>query len=278
MGINKRNVELVKPQSDRKLLALVDDKLQTKEILGKAGINFAKVYGVCQSFFEIDEFINSVNKESSFVLKPSRGYGGNGIEIIKRVEDDRWILSGNRQWDKFVQNDYIREILFGVYSMRDDSDVAFAEELIEAHEDISPFATDGLPDIRVIVYKGSSIAAMMRVPTNESNGKANLHAGGFAAAVDIVNGRILNGWYKNKKIDQHPESGIVLNVFKVPFWPEIIKISNSLLQHFNLQYMGVDFTVDKNNGPLILELNARPGLEIQNVLGKGMLTLIKDLK
>lgn len=278
MGINKRNVELVKPQTDRKLLALVDDKLKTKEILQKAGINFAKVYAVCQSFFEIDEFINQLNNEKSFVLKPSRGYGGNGIEVIKEVEKSNWNLSGNRVWNKHVQNDYIREILFGIYSMGDDSDVAFAEELIAAHEDISPFATVGLPDIRVIVYKGNSIAAMMRVPTKESNGKANLHAGGFATAIDIKNGRVLNGWYKNKRIEKHPESNVILGDYIIPFWTEIIEISNNLKEHFNLQYMGVDFTVDKNDGPLILELNARPGLEIQNVLGEGLLTLIEDLK
>lgn len=278
MGINKRNVELVKPQSDRKLLALVDDKLKTKDILRDAEISFAKVYEVCSSFFEVDKFIKLVNKYDSFVLKPSRGYGGNGIEIIKEVIDGKWHLSGGRVWDKHEQVDYIREILYGVYSMGDHSDIAFAEELIVAHHEIAPFATDGLPDVRVIIHNGKSVAAMMRVPTKESKGKANLHAGGFATAVDIESGRIRDGWYKGKKITTHPESGITLSDYKVPYWKLIIEISNELQKYFPLKYMGVDFTVDNNAGPLILELNARPGLEIQNVLGEGMLSFLEDLK
>lgn len=278
MGINKRNVELVKPQSDRKILALVDNKLKTKEILENAKISFAEVYEVCNSFFEIDKFIKNVEKQSSFVLKPSRGYGGNGIEIIKSIKDGKWNLSGKRTWDYFEQNDYIREVLYGVYSMGGQSDVAFAEELIFAHDDIKDFSIDGLPDIRIIVHKGTSVAAMMRVPTKESNGKANLHAGGFAAAIDIVTGKIQSGWFKGKKIEAHPESDICLANYKIPFWKEIIKISNSLYSYFKLQYMGVDFTVDREKGPLILELNARPGLEIQNVLGTGILSLLEGME
>lgn len=274
MGINKRNVELIKPQSDRKILALVDDKLKTKDILNNAGISFSKVYEVCNSFFEIDKFIKSLSLYDSFVLKPSRGYGGNGIEIIKKVENGIWYLSGDRKWDVDDQKDYIREILYGVYSMGDSSDVAFAEELIIAHYDIAPFSENGLPDVRVIVYNGLAVAAMIRVPTKESKGKANLHAGGFAASIELKTGRIEDGWFKRGRILRHPESGKILNNFSIPYWNEIINISNNLMKFFPLQYMGVDFTVDNNKGPIILELNARPGLEIQNVLGKGLLSLL----
>lgn len=277
MGINKRNVELVKPQSDRALLSLVDDKLKTKEILKKAGISISEVYEVCKSFFEVNKFLDSLVNYNSFVLKPSRGYGGNGIEIIKRNENKKWFLSGGRKWKLDEQKDYVREILYGVYSMGDSVDIAFTEELIIAHTDIAPFAVDGLPDIRVIVYRGRAIAAMIRVPTKKSKGKANLHAGGFAASIDINSGQIEDGWFKNKRIDRHPESQELLKDYKIPYWSEIIKISNNLIELFPLQYMGVDFTVDNNKGPIILEINARPGLEIQNVLGKGMLSLLGDM-
>jgi glutathione synthase/RimK-type ligase-like ATP-grasp enzyme len=32
----------------------------------------------------------------------------------------------------------------------------------------------------------------------------------------------------------------------------------------------VDIVVDRERGPLVLEINARPGLEIQNVVGRGL--------
>jgi glutathione synthase/RimK-type ligase-like ATP-grasp enzyme len=37
-----------------------------------------------------------------------------------------------------------------------------------------------------------------------------------------------------------------------------------------LGYVGVDFVLDRNQGPLILELNARPGLAIQMANGNGL--------
>lgn len=274
MGINKRNVELIKPQSDRKLLAQVDDKLVTKEILKNANIKTAEIYDVCKSFFDIQRFLDNVNKKRSFVLKPSRGYGGNGIEIIRDVEDENWKMSGERIWEKNKQEDYLREILFGIYSMGDKADTAFAEELITPHEAIGVFSNDGLPDIRVIVHKGIPVASMIRVPTKKSKGKANLHSGGFAAAVDIATGDIQDGWFKNKRIKRHPETGETLSDHSIPYWEEILSISKKLIDYFELPYIGVDFTVDRFKGPLILELNARPGLEIQNVIGKGITDLL----
>jgi D-alanine-D-alanine ligase-like ATP-grasp enzyme len=42
--------------------------------------------------------------------------------------------------------------------------------------------------------------------------------------------------------------------------------------------MGVDFAIDAHHGPLVLELNARPGLEIQNVTGIGLRALLESEK
>jgi len=38
-----------------------------------------------------------------------------------------------------------------------------------------------------------------------------------------------------------------------------------------LGYLGVDLVINKNDGPLLLELNARPGLQIQIANRKGLL-------
>jgi len=42
-----------------------------------------------------------------------------------------------------------------------------------------------------------------------------------------------------------------------------------------LGYQGVDLVLDKNKGPLILELNARPGLNIQVANRAGLLTRLQ---
>lgn len=271
VGLNRRNVDLVMGKNRRKYFPLVDDKLKTKKILDCEGFGSVPVISRCSSFFEVDTFINALNAHGGpFVLKPARGYGGEGILIVKSVSDGVWDCGSLGAWKLNQQANYIGEILYGVYSMGDDSDVAFAEEFIVAHEGIACFSQDGLPDVRVIIHDGEPVAAMLRVPTSESQGKANLHAGGCATAVDIESGLTSYGWYRGAQIDLHPELKFPFAGVQIPHWDEILRISRELFTHFPLGYMGADFTLDVNRGPVILELNARPGLEIQNVLGKGM--------
>lgn len=272
VGLNRRNVDLVMGKNERRFFPLVDDKLKTKTILDREGYGSVPVISRCSSFFEVDMFIKELNAHGGpFVLKPSKGYGGEGILIVKSVSDKGvWDCGSLGEWKLHRQADYIGEILYGIYSMGDDSDVAFAEEFIVAHEGIAPFAQDGLPDIRVIIHDGTPMAAMMRVPTSESQGKANLHAGGCATAVDIKSGITSYGWYRGSRVDQHPELNVPFAGVQIPHWDEVLRISSELFEHFPLGYMGADFTIDQKQGPVILELNARPGLEIQNVLGKGI--------
>ncbi|MCA1480890.1 sugar-transfer associated ATP-grasp domain-containing protein, partial [Bradyrhizobium sp. NBAIM08] len=45
-----------------------------------------------------------------------------------------------------------------------------------------------------------------------------------------------------------------------------------------LGYVGVDLVLDKFLGPLILELNARPGLAIQIANGNGLLHRLKKVE
>lgn len=278
VGLNRRNVDLVMGKNRRRFFPLVDDKLKTKKILIREGYGSVPVISRCSSFFEVDSFIKELNVHGGpFVLKPSRGYGGQGILIVKSVDENGvWDCGSLGLWKLHRQADYIGEILYGIYSMGDDCDVAFAEEFIVAHEGIAAFAQDGLPDIRVIIHDGAPVAAMMRVPTSESEGKANLHAGGCATAVDIKSGITSFGWYHGARVELHPELGFPFAGVQIPHWEEVLRISRELFTHFPLGYMGADFTIDQHQGPVILELNARPGLEIQNVLGKGMSQILTE--
>jgi len=52
-------------------------------------------------------------------------------------------------------------------------------------KEIELLGTYGLPDIRVIAYNMVPVMAMMRIPTKESGGKANIHGGACAVGIDI---------------------------------------------------------------------------------------------
>jgi len=274
LGINERNIDFIMSLNRREYFSYVDDKLITKTRLQERGLPFSPVLGMTDSFFGITPFLNTLPKHRQFALKPSRGSGGKGIIIVKECRDNLWVLSGDREWNPPAQREHIENILYGTFSLDSTMDSAFAEALIESHEELLPFSQAGLPDIRVILHLGTPVLAMLRVPTQESGGKANLHAGGFAVSIDLSLGMTGKGWHRGKRIETHPESGVSLLNHRIPYWSDIIEISRNLFDLFPLGYMGADFAIDNNRGPQILELNARPGLEIQNVTGTGLKPLL----
>jgi hypothetical protein len=45
----------------------------------------------------------------------------------------------------------------------------------------------------------------------------------------------------------------------------------------NLAFLGVDLVIDRDRGPLLLELNARPGLQIQVANQAGLLKRLESV-
>jgi alpha-L-glutamate ligase-like protein len=277
MGMNRRNIDYIMELNRREHYTLVADKLTTKTMLNKNGIPTAPILAVCDAFFGINRFIEKLSRSSRFVVKPSRGSGGNGIVVVKWTEGGYWTLSGDKKWHKEQQQEHIENILYGTFSLDSTGDAAFAEDLIESHPGLCYFTEEGLPDIRLIACRRKLVAAMLRVPTRRSRGKANLHAGGFALGIDLSTGITGRGWYCGRYINCHPETGVSLAGQKIPCWNEMIGIGSQLQELFPLGYMGIDMTVDALRGPLVLELNARPGLEIQNVTGCGMRSILERM-
>jgi alpha-L-glutamate ligase-like protein len=270
LGINRRNIDFIMNLNKREHFVSVDDKLVTKTILLRSDIPSAKVLGSTDSFFGIGALLESLRQKHCFALKPARGSGGSGIAVVRDNIDGIWVLADGERWDRDRQHEHIENILYGTFSLDSGGDTAFAEELIETHPELLYFTNLGLPDARIILHSGVPVLSMLRVPTRRSRGKANLHAGGFAIAVDLKSGISGNGWYCGRRITRHPETDVALAGRPIPFWREIVEISRKLFALFPLGYMGVDFAIDVGRGPLILELNARPGLEIQNVTGQGL--------
>jgi alpha-L-glutamate ligase-like protein len=122
---------------------------------------------------------------------------------------------------------------------------------------------EGVPDIRVIVYRGVPVMSMVRLPTRMSDGKANLHQGAVGAGVDIATGRTLAGVLGNDVINEHPDTGQPIRGLEVPQWDVILEAAARSADITGLGYLGVDMVLDRELGPLMLELNARPGLNIQ---------------
>ncbi|MGD9305818.1 MAG: sugar-transfer associated ATP-grasp domain-containing protein, partial [Desulfobacterales bacterium] len=133
----------------------------------------------------------------------------------------------------------------------------------------------GVPDVRVIVFLGVPVMSMVRLPTCMSGGKANLHQGAIGAGIDITSGTTLTAVWRNDIVDEHPDTGNPVTGVRIPHWDTLLDIAARCHELTGLGYLGVDIVLDKDKGPLILELNARPGLSIQIANRSGLLPRLK---
>jgi len=262
LGINARNLLYVKPYNPKKAIKMADNKIKTKQFLSARGIPVPKLYGIIRTPEELERYdFNTLN--NSFVLKPNNGYGGEGIIPVVDKKDNYYITPGNKKYSKKELKEQINDILYGRYSISNISDSAFFEQLIVSDELIGKFSYEGLPDIRVVVHNLIPVMAMLRLPTKESGGKANLHMGAVGIGIDIAKGEATHISYKNKIIDELPNGLGSIKGTKIPYWNDILQISSKVQLVTNLGYMAVDIAIDKNNGPVLLEINARAGLGVQ---------------
>lgn len=263
LGINARNLHFIQVAGSKRGRRIVDEKLLTKKVLRKANLPCAKVFATIKNWQEFNSF-NWESLPDSFVLKPNRGFGGEGILVtFGRKKNGNWVLPGNREANIDDFKIHVGNILDGNYSLSSAPDIAFFEERLKIHPDFKLYSYKGIPDIRVIVYNKVPVMAMLRLPTKQSGGKANLHQGGVGAGIDLLTGRTTRALQFEKQIEFFPETKFPLKNIKIPYWEEILRIAVEASIACGLNYVGVDIAIDREKGPMVLELNARPGLAIQ---------------
>lgn len=263
LGINARNYDYILKYNDRRYFPLVDNKLKTKEVALNNGINTTKVIGVINYCHEIKNLLNIVRGYREFVIKPTQGSGGKGILVIKSFTDDNFITASNVSLTLKDVSEHCFNILSGLYSLGGQNDSIIIEEMIQFTDAFKNYSFQGVPDSRIIVYKGIPVMAMMRLSTSISNGKANLHQGAIGVGIDLKNGHASHAVMKDKPIEKHPDTGADLSSLVIPQWQDHLKIAYESCRITHLNYIGADIVLDKYRGALLLELNARPGLAIQ---------------
>ena len=159
---------------------------------------------------------------------------------------------------------HITNIIDGSYSLSGVPDIAFFEERLKLLKLFKPYAFKGIPDIRIIVYNKVPVMAMLRLPTRESDGKANLQQGAVGVGMDMASGVTTTAVFrKNTIIEYLPGTRLVLSGIRIPYWKTILSLAVRAQELSGLGFLGADIAIDRDRGPVFLELNARPGLSIQ---------------
>lgn len=278
LSINRRNSDYVLKYNNRKLYPLVDDKLKTKKLAIQAGIAVPKLYEIIKSEHQISRIDEILAPYKDFVIKPAHGAGGDGIIVMTDRVFGRYRQINGRLFTTQEISYHLSCLLTGAYSLGGHSDYGIIEHRVIVDPVFKDVSYEGIPDIRIITLLGYPAMAMARLPTRLSQGKANLHQGAIGVGIDIATGRTLGGVFQNDAIDYHPDTLAPIVDIQVPFWNEILEIAASCYELTGLGYLGVDIVLDKDHGPLMLELNARPGLNIQIANREGGLLRYRQIE
>ena len=278
LGMNRRNVDFVHRYNKRHLYPFVDDKLKTKLLAESAGITVPKLYGVVRIQHQIRELPALLKEYDEFVVKPSMGSEGKGILVITGKKDKSFIRANGTRVSLTEINRHTTNILSGLYSLGGQRDKALIEYMVHFDPIFKGISYQGVPDIRVLVFIGYPVMAMLRLPTSQSNGKANLHQGAVGVGIDVGAGYTLSGVCKGKSVTRHPDTGTTFANLTIPNWGNLLRLAAGCYDMTGLGYLGIDIVLDKDLGPMILELNARPGLSIQIANNAGLLTRLSRIE
>src|SRR2546425_6486660 len=278
LGLNRRNQDLLARYNPRALFQVVDHKLKTKEALRALSLPVVETLGVYHLQRDIAGFAAQAQAWEEFVIKPAQGSGGEGVVIITGRREAAFVTLDGRSLRARDLESHLSDILSGVFSLNQRYDEALVERRVRAHPMLARLSFQGLPDLRVIVFRGVPLMAMLRLATRASRGRANLHLGGIGVGVDLATGVTTHAVTGKRWLAVHPDTERLLSGVYLPRWEESLTIAARCAEAVSLGYLGVDLALDAEAGPCVLELNARPGLSIQLANRRGLRPLIEAVE
>lgn len=283
LGINERNYEYVNKYNPQVGRTIANDKLLTKKVLDAAEVPTTRTLATIRTQKKLESFdFDTLPK--SFVIKPVNGSQGAGIEIIfNRDKFGNYVSSEGGKLSQEAIKRHISDILEGRYAMNDAPDRAFIEERVQPHHKFRPYIYRGTPDIRVIVFRGIPVMAMIRWPTRQSHGKANLSMGAVGSGIDMATGITTHSMQEDERgrihiVDFVERSPVRYSGFKIPYWEKILLYSVRAAKATQLGFTAIDFLIDRELGPLVVEVAVRPGLRIQVTNQDGLKWRLEHVK
>lgn len=278
LGMNCRNVQFINRYNDRSLYPLVDNKLRTKLLAQDFEVPTPRLRFVVREQHEIRDIQEQLSGLDSFVLKPAKGSGGKGILVICGRDGERFVKSSGALLRLSEIRRHMSNTLAGLYSLGGATDVVIVEDLITLDDCFAGYSHEGVPDIRIIIFRGYPVMAMLRLATHASDGKANLHQGAVGVGLAMDSGRCLNAVQFGNPVTHHPDTDRPLDQIGIAGWRDILLLAAQCHDMTGLGYMGADLVLDRERGPQLLELNARPGLSIQIANGAGLLPRLRHIE
>lgn len=277
LGMNARNTECILDLNPRSQFPLVDGKRKMDELCRQIGVPTPDLYAALLSPSALRHLPRLLEGRDEFVIKPNRGAAGRGVLVVTGRKGPDFLRHNGATLTLEDLRQHVSGIISGLFSLGGNEDEALIQQRVVPDPVLSTISYQGTADIRVIVYRGEPVMAMLRLPTKASGGRANLHQGAVGAGVDLASGRTTTAVLRDRRAERHPDTGAAVVGFPVPHWPEILDIACKVSAATGLGYLGVDVVLDRREGPMLLEANARPGLAIQISNAQGLVHRLEQV-
>jgi alpha-L-glutamate ligase-like protein len=270
VGLNARNGRYLLPNNPRRLYRAVDDKLMSKKAAIAMDIPVPDLYGSFERPSELKNIEALISRYESFVVKPARGSGGKGVLVIQGRSGDAFLKGSGTSMTAEEVRFHAANIQGGLFSLGGQRDAAMVEQYVSCAEEVMAMSYRGAPDIRVVMLHGYPVMAMLRVATKESDGRANLHQGAIGIGIDLETGISTHAVCHGLPVTTHPDLATPLIGQQIPEWDMVLKLAGLCYEMTGLGYLGADIMIGKELGPMLIEVNARPGLAIQLANAEGL--------
>jgi alpha-L-glutamate ligase-like protein len=269
LGMNGRNAGALAGLNPRALFPLVDDKLRFGELCHRIGVPTPARFAVFHRHGDLRHLGDVLTVHPDCVIKPARGSSGRGIVLLTGPAERGYRRHNGATATLTELRRHVSDVLSGLYSLGGQPDRAIVQQRLRPHSTFERISHRGTPDVRVVVYRGELALAMLRLPTLESAGRANLHQGGVGVGIDLATGTTTRAVWHRRRVTHHPDTGEPLAERTIPDWPAVLTAAKTVARATGLGFVGVD-VVPADVGPVVLEANARPGLGIQSASGIGL--------
>jgi hypothetical protein len=234
---------------NKKNNVLFDNKLICYQLCSVAGFPLPVQFGMLLPSDDYRSNISDIFNSSGLdkiIIKPYDGQGGKGIVVCYKNDGKIYI---KRKSDTCTLDEF--ELDYPAVLQEYVKQHAFTEDYSSSTNTIR-VVTLYTNDNAVIV-----VGAFMRFGLGLSD-VDNLSSGGIAVGVDVASGELYERaiGFDGTTYTSHPSSGKLFKGFVIPFWKEVLRLSESVQKNFNFHKMlGLDVCVTEN-GPLIIEINS----------------------
>ncbi|MTI95324.1 MAG: hypothetical protein FH749_07525 [Firmicutes bacterium] len=212
------------------------------------------------------KYYNEHSPQGDVFVKTLSGRGGKGADLWQYDQETNLFTHSK------VKGKYKLEDVLELYSKKSKKESYIFQQKVSNHPDLSEIACNALSTCRIVTMLNENdqpevVTAVLRMAARADSIVDNIHRGGIAAPIDIIDGRLgkatnLGVVDRVERLSNHPVSGAKIEGRELPFWPDAISAALHAHEVFRPRVIiGWDIAITAF-GPVIIEGNAQPCVDL----------------